>query len=140
METANADARAVLAELQRRNAQDAGPWPAAAKRAIRPRRPMADHEALGYLHSHWALPDRPRAIGGKGWRAVARRLADRVVFGTIGDHLAAERDLFARVVQLCDALARRVDELQEDVAALSAEVVRHSTDLAAHRQNGTSPQ
>jgi hypothetical protein len=88
---------------------------------------------LRYLHEHWVLPDRP---GGSrahaSWRGWLRTLAARLVFSALGDYLTAERELLSRVVQTAEALARRLDALDGEVAELAAEASRQLAELAVY--------
>lgn len=47
---------------------------------------------------------------------MVRRLAGRVTFSVLRPYLAEERELLARLVQVCNALADRCDELATVVA------------------------
>lgn len=80
-------------------------------------RTLRSEEALSYLNGHWALPDRPDSgQRGRGLRGAVRRLAGRVTFSVLHPYLAEERELLARLVQVCNALADRCDELATVIA------------------------
>jgi hypothetical protein len=80
------------------------------------RRPMRGEEALDYLHHHWVLPDRldPR-IAGRGVKGRLTSLVGRIAFRVLGPYLKEERELVSRLVQTCNALAERCDEMTREI-------------------------
>lgn len=119
MERTSQDPHAVIAALERRASQHRsgrpGPLPGPAKRPS-----MASNDSLRYLHGHWLLPDKPQAaLSGTSWKRLVLGLASRLTFGALSSYMAEERNLLAQTVQVCEALARRVDTLEAEVAELA---------------------
>ncbi len=80
-------------------------------------RPLRDQEALAYLNGHWVLPGGPTTVpSGRGLRGTVRRLVGRLTFSVLHPYLTEERELLARLVQVCNALAARCDELSSVIA------------------------
>jgi hypothetical protein len=98
--------------------------------------PLREHEALAYLHAHWALPDAPDAAAfGGGLRGRVLRLFARLAFRVLAPYLRSERDLLANLVRVNDALARRCDELADTMAMRHAEEAANEAGLAAWLQD-----
>jgi hypothetical protein len=127
------DPRAIVERLVERAAERRPSWPPGPlpHPAKRPR--ATAEESLRYLHQHWVLPDRPGDSRARaGWRGWLRTLAARLVFSALGDYLTAERELLSRVVQTAEALARRLDALDGELAELAAEASRQLAELAVY--------
>lgn len=107
-------------------------------------RPMRDEEALEYLHRHWALPDQPdAAVAGRGLRGRLVAVFARLAFRVMGPYLRSERELFAHLVRMNDALARRCDELAEALSERQTADAENDARLAAwlqvHAEESSGP-
>jgi hypothetical protein len=93
------------------------PLPPSAVVASWPNHVISRDEALSYLNDHWVLPDRPDpARSGRGLRGTLRRLIGRLTFSVLRPYLDDERELLSRLVQVCNTLSVRCDEMGEALA------------------------
>lgn len=133
MEPATPQARAVVAELQRRVTARRTRWQPRPLPAPPVRTPMTANESLEYLHTHWVLPDSFTAVpAGAPWKQRLWRIAGRLTFGVLARYLADERELLSKAVQVCDTLARRVDTLEAEIEQLAALTSQQLAELAAY--------
>lgn len=79
--------------------------------------PLRDDEALSYLNGHWVLPDRANpGPSGRGLRGTLRRVVGRLTFSVLHPYLDEERELLSRLVQVCNVLSARSDEMAVTLA------------------------
>ncbi len=80
-------------------------------------------KSLEYLHQHWAIPDAfdPAASGG-GPRGRILSLFGRLTYRVLAPYFREERGLLSHLVRInealeqrCDDLARRCQQLEEDI-------------------------
>lgn len=94
-------------------------WPPGPLPKPRSRPPAAADPALAFLHGHWILPDQPPPPVGHGWRRKLRAVSARLVFASLHDYLAEERELLSHLVELAESIARRIDALESDVREMA---------------------
>ncbi len=126
------DREQVLSFLRRRAELRPPTWPPAPLPGPRPRPRVSEDEALGFLHTHWVLPDKGAPARGHGWRRKLQERAGRIVFMTLKDYLAQERELLSHLVQVSETLARRVDDLEADIRGLAAVARSQLAELLAY--------
>jgi hypothetical protein len=84
--------------------------------------PTSERSSLEYLHHHWALPDEYGPQDSGGLRSRLEALFGRLTFRVLRPYLQDERRLLSHMVQTNEALAQRCDELARRVEQLSQEI------------------
>lgn len=141
MEPATPDARAVVAELQRRAAARRPRWQPRPLPSPPVRTPMTVDESLEYLHTHWVLPERFTDVpAGPRWKQLVWRAAGRLTFGVLSRYLSEERELLSRAVQVCDTLARRVDTLEAELDTLAQAASGQLSELVPYLESAAGDE
>ena len=102
--------------------------------------PVKDDEALDFLHRNWTLPDQFATTSPmRGLRGRVLKLFARMTFRVLAPYLVAERELLANMVRLHDALAKRCDDISDEVARREVAEASNQAELAAwlHSQRAT---
>jgi hypothetical protein len=90
--------------------------------------------SLGYLHQHWALPDAfPPEEAGSRLRGKLLGVFGRLTYRVLGRYLREERDLFAHLVRVNEALQQRCDELSLRCQRLNEDMLQRQTAEAANQ-------
>jgi hypothetical protein len=116
-------ARKVVAELCAEVRGDEDPM----ARIVLPDLPPSDHlqhrAELAHLNRHWCWesryePPRTGGLGGVLFGRMKARLA-RFVWNVLDRHLRAEREFIENLVRLNNELAKRCDQLSDEIRAVA---------------------
>ena len=105
------------------------------------RDPIHFHQAIHHLHHNWDRgPSRALEGGGRGPKALLRKILVRLIGVALDRYFAEEQAFRAAIAQAIDAVAYRVDEVAgADERELFALVRQDLTDLARYVERRTDP-
>ena len=119
MQTNHVSARKVVAELCAEIRSDEDPL----AKILIPDFPPSDHlqhrAELAHLNRHWSWesgyePPRTKGLAGTLFGRLKARLA-RFVWNVLDRHLRAEREFLENLVRLTNELAKRCDQLSDEI-------------------------
>jgi hypothetical protein len=124
-------ARSLVAEIRSR----AGRQPRRPPKPTPRHAPMRHHPDLAWLHQNWELPrdfsqtGQPPPRGIRDW--IRWRIA-RIAWSFLARYMAHSQDFNSHAVRMLDALASRVDAMEEELYAALDELRQTTEELVAY--------